>query len=99
MTLPTMNAGRFRLDGTTSGERRLMTRIVIDRELCKGCQLCAVVCPPGVLAFSMALNSHGYHPAVLADEARCTSCTACALVCPDVAITVYRSVRAEAHAA
>lgn len=67
-----------------------MSRIVIDQELCKGCQLCAVVCPPGVLAFSVALNSRGYHPAVLADDARCTSCTACALVCPDVAITVFR---------
>ena len=98
MTLPTMSVdapgGRAEVRW-----RYRMDRIVIDQELCKGCQLCAVVCPPGVLAFSIGLNSRGYHAAVLADDERCTSCTACALVCPDVAITVYRPERGEAGAA
>ncbi len=71
-----------------------MPKVVINQDRCKGCELCAYFCPPGVLAFSMRLNSLGYHPAVLGDEARCTSCTACALVCPEAAITVFRPLRA-----
>jgi 2-oxoglutarate ferredoxin oxidoreductase subunit delta len=66
-------------------------RIVIDSERCKGCELCAGVCPQHVIRMSDSFNTGGYHPAWLADPAgACTGCGVCAIICPDVAITVYR---------
>ena len=69
--------------------------IVIDPERCKGCTLCKLACPKGVIGLSDTFNTRGYQPAFLDDpERRCTGCAVCALVCPDVAITVYRSAPA-----
>jgi 2-oxoglutarate ferredoxin oxidoreductase subunit delta len=66
-------------------------RIVIDSERCKGCELCAGVCPQRVIYMSESFNARGYHPAKLVDPAgACTGCGVCAIICPDVAITVYR---------
>ena len=71
-------------------------RIVIDRDLCKGCYLCVSVCPYHLIKISDALNEKGYYPAEFSDTAQasnnseCTGCAACALICPDVAIEVYR---------
>ena len=66
-------------------------RIVIDSERCKGCELCASVCPQNVIHISSAFNSKGYQPAELADPlGACTGCAVCAIICPDIAITVYR---------
>ena len=38
-------------------------RAAVDRDLCKGCGLCVLYCPPGVLTVASELNRHGYHPA------------------------------------
>ena len=70
-------------------------KIVINRELCKGCHMCISACPQKVIFPSKKLNLKGYYPAEYeessADEnRRCTGCTMCAIVCPDVAIEVYR---------
>ena len=68
-----------------------MPRIIVDETYCKGCGLCATVCPRGIIALSEdRLTTKGYHPATLTDEAQCTGCKTCALICPDVAITVER---------
>jgi len=71
-------------------------RIVVNEDLCKGCELCTTVCPVDVL--HMATNrftSKGYHPAELVDpDGKCTGCAICATICPDAAITVYRLVKA-----
>ncbi|MDD5126957.1 MAG: 4Fe-4S binding protein [Dehalococcoidales bacterium] len=66
-------------------------RIEIDRERCKGCELCVSVCPNGLISISAKLNATGYLPAEFKDEGGCTGCTTCALVCPEVAIEVYRA--------
>ncbi len=64
---------------------------VVDRERCKGCNLCVVACPWDVLALSTnEVNRKGYTFAYEARDGVCTGCTACALVCPDGCISVYR---------
>ncbi len=68
-----------------------MAKIIINQELCKGCQLCVESCPRKIIAISTdRINNRGYRPAVLIDETRCTGCSSCAIMCPDVAITVER---------
>ncbi len=66
-------------------------RIVVDIERCKGCELCASVCPHSGIRMSETFNSRGYRPATwVASGAECTGCATCAVICPDAAITVYR---------
>lgn len=69
-----------------------MSTIVIDEDLCKGCELCTLACPKDLIIMAKRLTIKGYHPAML-DPARaleCTGCVLCARVCPDIAIEVYR---------
>ena len=69
-----------------------MPRVTIDKNHCKGCELCVTECPPKVLEMDKTrLTPKGYHPAHIFKEG-CTGCAICALVCPDAAITVYREV-------
>ena len=68
-------------------------RIEIEENRCKGCELCASVCPKELIHMADYFNARGYRPAQLVDpDHECTGCTLCALVCPDVVITVYRQV-------
>ena len=69
---------------------RVVTRVIIDEERCKGCELCMSFCPRGAIAMSSRFNSRGHHPATLVAEEKCNSCGICAIMCPDVAIEVYR---------
>ena len=63
--------------------------VVIDVEMCKGCDLCIDACKPGVLVMTQhQVNSRGYrHPLLLAG---CTGCQACAWICPDFCFQVYK---------
>jgi len=74
--------------------------VIIDAERCKGCELCASVCPKGGIRMSGGFNSKGYRPAASFDpDGVCTGCALCALMCPDTAITVYREIIPRAVAA
>lgn len=69
-----------------------MSRIVINEDRCKGCGLCTLACPFGLVRIADHFNAKGYRPAEQVDpDGKCTACTNCALMCPDVAITVYRT--------
>lgn len=61
-----------------------------DQDICKGCGLCALACPRGIIGFSEGLNAKGYHPAALKDGGACVGCALCARMCPDSAITVTK---------
>ena len=63
--------------------------VVIDVEMCKGCDLCIDACPPRVLVMTEhVVNTRGYrYPLLLAG---CTGCRACAQICPDFVFQVYK---------
>ena len=57
--------------------------VVVDKEKCKGCNLCVVACPTKTLG-------KGYHYSEMVNPEACIGCASCALVCPDSVITVYK---------
>ncbi len=68
-------------------------KIIIDKELCKGCGYCITACPKGLIVFDNGLNAMNYHPVALVNIDKCNGCGLCAAVCPDIAIEVYREVK------
>jgi 2-oxoglutarate ferredoxin oxidoreductase subunit delta len=64
--------------------------ITIDKEKCKGCEICTVSCPQNIIKMSDEVNSKGFRYAYLAEADKCTGCANCAVVCPDGVIKVYR---------
>jgi 2-oxoglutarate ferredoxin oxidoreductase subunit delta len=78
------------------GEKKAKGKIKINRERCKGCQLCFEVCPNHRIGPDKSLNQKGYIPACFNENSAeglksCTGCCQCAIVCPEVAIEVYRA--------
>lgn len=68
-----------------------MAKITVNETICKGCGMCVLACPKGLMMLSKTrINSKGYHPAEMTDEEACIGCKSCAIMCPDVAITVER---------
>ena len=64
-------------------------KVVIDRELCKGCYLCVRSCPVKVLEKDPEQNSTGTYPVKQVSSEKCIACGSCFEVCPDVCIKVY----------
>ena len=67
-------------------------RPVINRERCKGCELCVITCPEQILTMADDSNDKGLPFAVCFDVERCTGCTLCAIICPESAIEVWRQL-------
>ena len=66
-------------------------KVVIDRELCKGCYLCIRACPLKVLERDSEPNSTGTYPVKQsASGAECIGCGNCYEMCADVCIRVYQ---------
>ena len=65
--------------------------IVVDVERCKGCGICTVNCPQGVIELGKNVNLKGYYFADPVHSENCTGCANCAVICPDGAIMVYRA--------
>ncbi len=63
--------------------------IIVNKERCKGCDICVSACPFKVLQLSNMVNSKGYHYTQMVNDL-CTGCASCAVMCPDSCITVYR---------
>ena len=64
-------------------------KVVINRELCKGCYLCVRACPMHVQQKDTEPNSTGTYPSKFAHPEKCIACGNCYEVCPDVCIEVY----------
>lgn len=79
-----------------------MPKIKIDKDRCKGCYLCVMNCPNGLIKVSKALNVKGVRPAVFSGgkparlkskyvrSGGCTGCGMCAVICPDCGIIIYK---------
>ena len=65
-----------------------MPGVTIDKNHCKGCELCVRACPQQILAMSKRIGVKGYFYAEMVDSSRCIGCQICAITCPDVAIMV-----------
>jgi len=65
-----------------------MPGVTIDKNYCKGCELCVKACPMEVLSMSKDITVRGYFYAQMHDTSRCIGCRICAITCPDAAITV-----------
>lgn len=69
----------------------MAAKVTFDFDRCKGCELCALVCPKHIIALDRArLNRKGYHPAALTEPDSCIACASCAKICPDSVITVEK---------
>lgn len=60
----------------------------IDQARCKGCDLCADVCPRKVLEPGSRINAKGHLPVFQARPEDCIHCALCCIMCPDVAIRI-----------
>jgi 2-oxoglutarate ferredoxin oxidoreductase subunit delta len=61
---------------------------IIDKDRCKGCELCVHACPENVLEMSGDINAKGYFYPVVPRVDDCNGCRYCLLVCPDTAVQV-----------
>jgi 2-oxoglutarate ferredoxin oxidoreductase subunit delta len=69
--------------------------VIINKNICKGCELCISACPQESLGLTNLINISGYRYVELIKD-NCTGCINCAIVCPEAAITVYRQPKAKA---
>ncbi|MBN2097671.1 MAG: 4Fe-4S dicluster domain-containing protein [Candidatus Omnitrophica bacterium] len=67
-----------------------MAETKINRERCKGCQLCVAVCPQGLIVLDKSLNKRGAQP-VYFKGGKCTACGLCFQVCPECCIEVFNN--------
>lgn len=67
-----------------------MAKIKINKERCKGCELCIMTCPKGLISLSGEINSLGIKVAKDKGSKNCSGCSLCAIVCPDCAIEVWK---------
>jgi len=70
------------------------SRIVFNRDRCKGCTFCVYFCAKGALEMSEETNQKGYLLPRVADESKCSGCRLCEAICPDFALRVI-SVNAD----
>ena len=71
-------------------------KIVINREVCKGCGYCITACPNGIIVLDKDFNAMSNHPAAAVKDGTCNGCGFCAIICPDIAIEVWREENKQA---
>jgi len=64
--------------------------IIIDKDLCKGCDICVKVCKQEGLELKDAPDKWEGSTVVMKDPDVCNFCKLCELQCPDFAIRVLK---------
>ncbi|MBN2526862.1 MAG: 4Fe-4S dicluster domain-containing protein [Deltaproteobacteria bacterium] len=59
-----------------------MVEILIKKEACRGCQICAEICPTDVLEYNAAEQK-----VFVKNAADCIACLSCTYICPSSAIS------------
>ncbi|MBA2123679.1 hypothetical protein B9J78_01885 [bacterium Unc6] len=62
-----------------------MSKIIINKNRCKGCGLCVMYCPKKVLYLSKQVTQSGVQTVEYLTK-ECAGCGICAIICPDMAI-------------
>jgi 2-oxoglutarate ferredoxin oxidoreductase subunit delta len=84
--LPTLALNGSMLEPFEAVQKR--TPVVIDHNLCTGCELCIYACPQAVLKAIPDVHRLEGLVAVVYNPTLCTACRQCEDVCPDFCITV-----------
>ena len=63
-------------------------KVNIDKDKCKGCQLCVFYCPVKHLSLSSQLNKRGVRFVEINKDNKCIGCGFCFFICPDICIEV-----------
>lgn len=66
-------------------------KVTVDKERCKGCELCVNFCKPGTLQMSEGFNTAGLHFADVKATQPCIGCKQCVIICPEAAIELTRN--------
>lgn len=67
----------------------------VNKDKCKGCQLCVYFCPAKHLKASPDSNKRGVKYVTKKEESKCSGCGFCFLVCPDCCIEVLEVTKIE----
>jgi len=67
-----------------------MAKVEINKERCKGCELCMTFCKQECLAVGKEINKGGYYVVVFNNSEECIGCGLCAEMCPDMVLQVYK---------
>ncbi len=67
-------------------------RVIIDRQRCKGCELCVAVCPRQILSMAPQFNRQGTHYPLVRANGECIGCCLCAIICPEAAIEIEQTL-------
>ncbi len=67
-----------------------MSKVEINKERCKGCELCISFCKDECLMVGEEINTAGYFVVKFVKPEACKGCGLCAEMCPDMVIEVYK---------
>lgn len=69
-----------------------MINVYINKDKCKGCELCVYQCPKKILELSKDINHLGYNYSNVTDTSKCIGCQFCLKICPDVCIEIVKEI-------
>ncbi len=64
------------------------SKVVLNKDRCKGCEYCVVFCPTKALVMSTEMNAKGYLIPVELPDGKCLGCGLCEAICPDFALWI-----------